>query len=105
MPFVATTIGAERGIDVPADRSIERRTCEGVASEPHLVTVAGENVREGRTPRPGSDDRATHQAALSFFTNLCSSPRRNRPIFARCVQKTNAAMMTLAMKTGDCGSR
>ena len=31
----------------------------------------------------------------------CSSPRRSRPMFARCVQKTNTATTTLITNSGD----
>src|SRR6266700_1540003 len=76
-----------------------------VGPKPHAVPVTRQKIRQRGAPRTGSDHRATHQGSLSFFTNRCSSPRRRRPILARCVQNTKAAMITLAMKTGDCGSR
>ena len=52
-------------------------------SQPHVMPVAGEKVRERSLPGARSNDGAAHQSALSFFTNLCSSPRRRRPIFSR----------------------
>src|SRR6266403_2088114 len=76
-----------------------------VGPKPHVVPVTRQKIRQRGAPRTGSDHRATHQVTLSFFTNRSSSPRRRRPILARCVQNTKAAMITLAMKTGDCGSR
>src|SRR5687767_9472636 len=54
-----------------------------VCPQPYVMAVAGQEIREGSSPRPGSNDAAAHHAALSFFTNLCSSPRRSRPMFAR----------------------
>ena len=35
--------------------------------------------------------------------NRCSSPRRSRPMFARCVQKTNSAITTLTTNSGERG--
>src|SRR5258706_14507947 len=76
-----------------------------VGPKPYVVPVTRQKIRQRGAPRTGSDHRATHQVSLSFFTNRSSSPRRRRPILARCVQNTKAAMITLAMKTGDRGSR
>src|SRR5207237_8292266 len=70
-----------------------------------FVSVAREKISQRGTPRPGSNDCATHQDAASFFTKRCSSPRRSRPMLARCVQNTNSAMTRLAMNTGERGSR
>src|SRR5437016_2224827 len=71
----------------------------------NLVSVPREKISQRGTPRPGPHDCAAHQDAASFFTKRCSSPRRSRPMFVRCVQNTNSAMITLATKTGERGSR
>src|SRR5688500_11022177 len=76
-----------------------------IRPESHLVSIPGEQVGERRSPSPRSHHRCTHQTWFAFFTKRCSSPRRKRPMFARCVQNTNAATSRLARKTGEMGSR
>src|SRR6476646_11053456 len=75
-----------------------------VGPEPDVVPVPRQQVRQRCTPGTRAHYRAAHQVAVSFFTKRCSSPRRNRPMFARCVQKTKMTITTLAMNTGDRGS-
>src|ERR1043166_5593303 len=90
-----------------------------------VEAVAGEQIGESGSPRTGADDPATHQAnlaairtastitrliasvavgrlaAVPALPNRCSSPLRNRTMFARCVQKTNSATTRLIANSGE----
>src|SRR5688500_11878128 len=68
--------------------------------EPHVVAVSREHVRQRRPPRSAADDRAARHVVAFLRPKRCSSPRRKRPMFARCVQKTKSAMITLTVKSG-----
>src|SRR5512138_910846 len=84
--------------------------------ERHAVAVGRQHVGQRRSPRARPDDGAVHGAPDSAAPALCSagcggggvlrpnrgsSPRRNRRMFDRCVQNTNAATTTLTANTGD----
>src|SRR5881394_3712490 len=90
-----------------------------------LEAVVREQIGERGSPRARADDGATHQANLAAIMtastitrpiasvaagrsagvpalpNRCSSPFRNRTMFARCVQKTNSATTRLIANKGD----
>src|SRR2546423_5251986 len=95
--------GEEAGIVLPGVDAFHHSRLE--RPELYVVSVAHEQVRQCRAPRACAQHCASHQDVASFFTNRCSSPRRSRPILARWVQNTNAAMTTLAMNTAEWMSR
>ena len=78
--------------------------------ERDVVPVAREHVGERRAPRarpdaPRSASSRDRPRTRPRLPKRCSSPRRSRPMFARCVQKTNAAMTTLTMNSGERDAR
>ena len=66
--------------------------------ERHLLSLASEQVREGRAPRAATDDGDFH-AGLPRVRNRFSVPLSSRETFRRWAKMMSATSATLAQKT------
>src|SRR6185312_6666564 len=95
-----------------------------IRPQPHLVGIPRQPIGERGTPCTGAQHSALHRDApvtlrssrcahhvvrggcwptpsLLALLKRCSSPRRSRPMLARCVKNTNSATIIEAMKNGS----
>ena len=96
------------GSSAHSDVSCPLRASRSASAVPHAPapitrSASGESRRDENREHDDETDRQ-RAAGLSpdaRLPNRCSSPLRSRAMFARCVQKTNAATSTLITNSGD----
>ena len=111
MSFVARQRGGE--LLAGEEPGVLVRRVDRLRRRPARAPRAGRRARCARAgrrarfpTRPLRRPRSASGRRFPFFPKRCSSPRRSRPMLARCVQKTKTRdRRQLTMNTGECGSR
>src|SRR5207302_3995951 len=68
----------------------------------HVLSLAGEEVRQGRSPRPAADDGHARHAGISLrVRKRLSVPASSRRMLARCENTMSAANARLAQNAGS----